>query len=294
MDNREPYASSDEPTGGTARGGYGNTEYGSTAGVRSGGTSGRGRARKRDSGSTGDQLTRTAGQVTDQVQQQAGQVADRVQAMATGQAESRLDRAADTVKDVAQAMEQVGRQLRTNDQPQIAGYADMAADRLNGVAQYLRQQDVGQLAGDVQDFARRQPTLFLGGAFLLGFLGARFLKSSSPSSDSTGDNFGGGRWSYQPPAYYGRRGYTGAGYAPRGYGQPPIYGTGTTGTRDYDTGQTPDTAGYGAAHTPGTQTTEDYGTTGTRYGGRGNGTGGTRGTEDFGADTGEAPRTGVE
>jgi hypothetical protein len=33
--------------------------------------------------------------------------------------------------------------------------------------------------GQVEDFARRQPVAFIGGAALLGFLASRFLKSST-------------------------------------------------------------------------------------------------------------------
>jgi hypothetical protein len=38
------------------------------------------------------------------------------------------------------------------------------------------------LVGEVQDFAKRQPTLFFGGAVVLGFAALRFLKSSAPAS----------------------------------------------------------------------------------------------------------------
>jgi hypothetical protein len=37
------------------------------------------------------------------------------------------------------------------------------------------------LVGEVQDFARRQPTLFIGGAVILGFAALRFLKSATPA-----------------------------------------------------------------------------------------------------------------
>ena len=37
----------------------------------------------------------------------------------------------------------------------------------------------------VEQYARRQPAIFLGGAFALGLLGARFLKSSNPQTATT-------------------------------------------------------------------------------------------------------------
>jgi hypothetical protein len=41
---------------------------------------------------------------------------------------------------------------------------------------------VRELVGEVQDFARRQPTLFFGGAVVLGFAALRFLKSTAPKT----------------------------------------------------------------------------------------------------------------
>jgi hypothetical protein len=75
----------------------------------------------------------------------------------------------------------------------------------------LRQKDVRELMSDVERFAQRQPTLFLGGAFALGLLGARFLKSSAPTENS---GQMAGRTSYQdsysgsPYARFGTRNFT--------------------------------------------------------------------------------------
>jgi hypothetical protein len=43
---------------------------------------------------------------------------------------------------------------------------------------------------EAEDFARRQPALFLGGAFALGLLGARFLKSSGQQASQGGSSQG--------------------------------------------------------------------------------------------------------
>jgi hypothetical protein len=73
-----------------------------------------------------------------------------------------------------------------------AQYGDKAADGLDRVAKYLREQDPKRLLNDVQNFGRRQPALLIGGAFLLGFAGARIIKSSmDAASDSM--NTGGQR-----------------------------------------------------------------------------------------------------
>jgi hypothetical protein len=55
---------------------------------------------------------------------------------------------------------------------------------MQGVADTIRERDVRELVGDVQEFARQQPTLFFGGAVILGFAALRFLKSE-PLKPST-------------------------------------------------------------------------------------------------------------
>ena len=62
-----------------------------------------------------------------------------------------------------------------------AHYIRQASEQIQGVADTVRQRDVRELVGEVQDFARRQPTLFFGGAVVLGFAALRFLKSTAPN-----------------------------------------------------------------------------------------------------------------
>jgi hypothetical protein len=67
-----------------------------------------------------------------------------------------------------------------NDLPQAARYIRQASEQIQGVADTIRERDVRELVSDVQDFARQQPTLFFGGAVILGFAALRFLKSVPP------------------------------------------------------------------------------------------------------------------
>jgi len=117
----------------------------------------------------------------DQLTSRAQQLAGTVQEQATSRVQSRLDeqknRAADTLASMASSLRSSGQQFRG--QPAgISNYIDDAADRLESIAHELHDRDVGELMEVVEDFARRQPAVFLGGAFALGVLGARFLKSS--------------------------------------------------------------------------------------------------------------------
>ena len=87
-------------------------------------------------------------------------------------------RASDTLGSLAGAVRGMSQPLRDGGQPQIAEYVNKAADGIERWASNLRQQDLEDAVRAVQQFARRQPAMFLGLAFGAGLVAARFLKSS--------------------------------------------------------------------------------------------------------------------
>ena len=126
------------------------------------------------------QAKQTTSEVVDQVQQQAGSRITR-----------QKDEAADEIQKVAGAVRQLGDQLGGQDQGPIAHYAaeygKKAADGLERLTNYLRDNDPKALVNELENLGRRQPVLLIGGAFLLGLAGARFLKSSRPATESYPD-----------------------------------------------------------------------------------------------------------
>jgi hypothetical protein len=86
---------------------------------------------------------------------------------------------ADYIGSIAQATQQAAMAF-DNDLPHAARYIRQASEQIQGVADNVRERDVRELVGDVQEFARQQPTLFFGGAVVLGFAALRFLKSAPP------------------------------------------------------------------------------------------------------------------
>jgi uncharacterized protein YjbJ (UPF0337 family) len=118
------------------------------------------------------QAKQTTSEVVGQVQQQAGSKIDQ-----------RKDEAAGELQKLAGAVRHLGDQLATGqEQGPIAHYAAeygrKAADGLDRLTNYLRTNDTKALVNELQNIGRRQPALMVGGAFLLGLAGARFLKSS--------------------------------------------------------------------------------------------------------------------
>jgi hypothetical protein len=120
-------------------------------------------------------LLQTASQAT-------GDIVNKVQQRAGSTFARQKDSAATDLSQVVQAVRQFGQSLTQGEGGPIARYAaeygDKAANSLERLSTYIREQEPKQLLNDVQNFGRRRPALLLGGAFLLGFAGARLIKSS--------------------------------------------------------------------------------------------------------------------
>jgi hypothetical protein len=101
--------------------------------------------------------------------------------------QSQKEMAAQELQGVAKALRSTSDQLRQQDQGMFARYGNQAADQIERASTYLEQHDLEELLDETEDFARRQPELFIGGAFTLGLLAARFLKSSASSGSSSGN-----------------------------------------------------------------------------------------------------------
>lgn len=97
---------------------------------------------------------------------------------------------ADYLGNVAQSMRRAAREFES-EVPMAASYILQAAAQVETVSSAVKDRDIGELIRNTQDFARRQPTAFLGLAVLAGFGVVRFLKSSggSSGSDERGSSF---------------------------------------------------------------------------------------------------------
>jgi hypothetical protein len=134
-------------------------------------------------------------------------------------------RASETLGSLAGAVRGMTQPLREGGQPQIADYVNKAADGIERWASQLRQQDLEDAVRAVEQFARRQPAMFLGVAFGAGLIAARFLKSSNREGGTRqyGGNFDSGAG--------GPSGLRSADYTTGQYGGAQF---GTTGTSSGD------------------------------------------------------------
>ena len=156
------------------------------------------------SGELGEQQSRS-GQAQEKLQQTAGQVKEKAQpALAQGrqkaeelrgQAGSRLREQVDTrstqageqVRSLAGAVRTTGESLRSEGKERPAKVAEQAAEKAERLGGYLHESDADRILADVESFARRQPWLIAAAAGALGFLAARFLKTSSSGAETATD-----------------------------------------------------------------------------------------------------------
>ena len=152
---------------------------------------------KREASKTADDAKAAASDVADSAKSAAEDVADKATDKAkavAGDAASAAQSTAETGKaqatgaldDVADVLHDTSDSLRDHDRDAFAQYADQAARQVEQFTSAIRDRSVGEILDEAERFARREPGLFVGGAFLLGIFGARFLKADAPGSDRAG------------------------------------------------------------------------------------------------------------
>lgn len=126
----------------------------------------------------------TAGDAKAEAKTKASELKDKTQNETKDRLSEGKSKATGALEDVAGALHGAGDTLRDRDRDAFARYADTAADQVDQFARSVRDRSVGELLDEAQRFARRDPGLFVGGAFVLGIFGARFLKASAPTHRS--------------------------------------------------------------------------------------------------------------
>src|SRR6476659_6374481 len=154
--------------------------------------------------------------VKNQVVEQAKSTLQQARERAGSSLGESKDQLADQFGTVADALRRTTEHLRSEEQTRIAGFTDTLARQVDQVSNYLRNKDAAAMRNDLENVARRQPAIMIGGALVLGLIGARFLKSSERRRErgwsgerSTGRGGSSDRESYGRELGYG----SGTGYA---------------------------------------------------------------------------------
>lgn len=131
--------------------------------------------------------------LTSEAQQVASDLADKATRSAERQFAGGKERAAQVLGQLAEALRHSGQTLSSStDTPKVNDYLGRAASQIEGLSGYIQKKSMTDVVGDVERYARREPALFTGGAFLLGLLGGRFLRSAQSSTSASPSNGGQG------------------------------------------------------------------------------------------------------
>lgn len=113
-----------------------------------------------------------------QLQQAATGLMDQAARTADAQASTRMTMAGDTLDAIARAIDEASERLRSQ-QPDLANLTTTAAERVQDAATYLRDHTASEALQGVQQYARRQPAVVVGGGLLLGLVLGRFLRTGA-------------------------------------------------------------------------------------------------------------------
>lgn len=127
-----------------------------------------------------DQAKETAGQAYEAVTDKAATKLDEQKSTLSGG----LTTVADSVRQVS---DNLGASKTDSGLAEAAAkYTNTTAQKIEDVAGYFETHNVREMARDLEGFARRNPAIFLGAAFGLGLVAARFLKSSPQKYNTAG------------------------------------------------------------------------------------------------------------
>ncbi len=129
-------------------------------------------------------IVRGAHEISSEVVHVATDVAGQAKSLAESKLHEGKNFAGDQLGAVASALRSTSDVLRSKDSA-ITDYVEKAARSIDDVSIYLGTRTLAQLIDDVEGFVRREPAVFLGGAFFAGLLGGRFLKAATPSRRSS-------------------------------------------------------------------------------------------------------------
>jgi hypothetical protein len=124
-----------------------------------------------------NQAQRKVSETAATAKDQATRAAAKVGEQAKNTVDARMSDVAHELGSVAETVRQTTHEVGGENET-IARYGDRIAEQIEGVSSYLDERSIDDVLNDVQDFARRQPAVFLGGAFMLGLMVGRFLRSS--------------------------------------------------------------------------------------------------------------------
>ena len=120
-----------------------------------------------------------AAHAVDEVKDMGTELIGAVRDGATSLFEEQRRRAAGEIGALGEVLRRSAQSIDRTAGPTVAQYTEEAGRQISEFADTLRTRSLGQMAGDVEDFARRWPAAFMAAAAGIGVLAGRFLISSA-------------------------------------------------------------------------------------------------------------------
>jgi galactokinase/mevalonate kinase-like predicted kinase len=140
---------------------------------------------------------RTAKEAGEKVKAEGERLVDEAQRKAQEVVVARKQAAAEFMHDMSEAVSKATDVLDRQGHRNVASLLKSAAGELDRLSTSVSNREIDSLLRDMRDIAYRKPSLFFGGALLIGFGAARFLTASASRSrhepvraTSSGDQVG--------------------------------------------------------------------------------------------------------
>ncbi len=129
-------------------------------------------------------ITNTARQTAARIKSAAGDTASRAKTEAQRLATETKEDTAKRIGGYSSAFHESAKSFEEQD-PNIAWATHRVADRLQGIADYVRTRDFTELKSDVENLARRHPVAFFGGMVVAGLVIGNLLKARRPTVETS-------------------------------------------------------------------------------------------------------------
>ncbi|QJQ95117.1 MULTISPECIES: hypothetical protein [Halomonadaceae] len=130
-----------------------------------------------------------AHELKDEARDTVEEVAGAARQQAENMFNSQKEAAVEQTSKLSSVFQKMADEFDNQDQSYFSGYARNMANCVDHVSQQLREKDIQSLVNDAQQYSRREPVLFMGGAIAAGFFISRFLRSSGKRSGTTDSSY---------------------------------------------------------------------------------------------------------
>jgi len=124
-----------------------------------------------------DTLGQTAREQASKAKEAAADLGATANRKLQGVMQDQKNAGADYIQCIAEAIHRAAGEF-DRETPKAAQYIRQAGSQVENLAATVREREPRELVQDLEDFARRRPAIFFGGAMLAGFAALRFLKSA--------------------------------------------------------------------------------------------------------------------